>query len=50
MRTDAESLADVVVRAYACDVLARVCPPDGPPPERAPRGWGDLAERLTSVA
>jgi hypothetical protein len=48
MRTAAESLGDVVLKAYACDVLARLCPGgDGPPP-CAPRGWGALAQLITS--
>jgi class 3 adenylate cyclase/tetratricopeptide (TPR) repeat protein len=48
MRAAAESLGDVVLKAYACDVLARLCPGgDGPPP-CAPRGWGALAELITS--
>jgi hypothetical protein len=46
MRAAAESIGDVVLREYACDVLARLCPGDGPPP-CAPRGWGALAELIT---
>jgi class 3 adenylate cyclase/tetratricopeptide (TPR) repeat protein len=48
LRLAAESLGDVVLRAYACDVLSRLCPGgDGPPP-CAPRGWGALAELIVA--
>jgi hypothetical protein len=47
---EAEALADVtdvVVRAYATDVLSRLAGDE--PANPAPRGWGHVAERLASV-
>ena len=47
MRADVESVGDVVVRAYARDVLGRVCGGDEAP--AAPRGWADVAAAIAPV-
>jgi class 3 adenylate cyclase/tetratricopeptide (TPR) repeat protein len=44
MRADVETVGDVVVRAYARDVLSRVC--DGGEAPAAPRGWADVAAAI----
>jgi hypothetical protein len=48
MREAVDSVGDVVVRAYARDVLARVC--GDADSHAAPRGWGDVAAALTPIA
>ena len=48
MRTDVESVGDVVVRAYARDVLGRVCGAAEETPA-APRGWADVAAAIAPV-
>jgi hypothetical protein len=44
MRADVETVGDVVVRAYARDVLSRVC--NGGEAPAAPRGWADVAAAI----
>ena len=47
MRADVESVGDVVVRAYARDVLGRIC--GGGETPAAPRGWADVAVALAPL-